>query len=103
MMADLFLSSRSSASVVSGVFVLPLILLPFFSSARREDISAKVSSFLSSVLNTCSLRERKISNQTLDLLLHPQSLTSNQIFAPPLHFFCTSEKVRRVIFVGKEG
>lgn len=91
---------------VSGVFMLPLwhplILLPFFfSSARREDISAKVSSFLSSVLNTCSLRERKISNQKLDLLVCPQSFTSDQIFALPLCFFCTWEKMRRVILLVK--
>lgn len=82
----------------------PLILLPFFfSSARREDISAKVSSFLSSVLNTCSLRERKISNQKLDLLVCPQSFTSDQIFALSLCFFLYLRENETCYFVGKDG
>uniref|UniRef100_A0A671Z1C3 DNA (cytosine-5-)-methyltransferase n=1 Tax=Sparus aurata TaxID=8175 RepID=A0A671Z1C3_SPAAU len=77
--------------------------LPVNRKLLREDISAKVSSFLSSVLNTCSLRERKISNQKLDLLVCPQSFTSDQIFALPLCFFLYLRENETCYFVGKDG
>lgn len=101
-MADYFLSTCFRCLHASSLTSTDITSF-FFLSARREDISAKVSSFLSSVLNTCSLRKRKISNQKLDLLVCPQSFTSDQIFALPLCFFLYLRENETCYFVGKDG